>query len=144
MIFNRLSKSALREIVDVRLKEVQERIKDRRITLDVDVEARNWLSERGYDPAFGARPLNRVIQKSLLNPFARLLIDGGVRGGETAKVTVKTLENGETALDIQRNHEPGQIDSDTEFNEVAPIGDEEEILEEEYLKKKKKEEEQGK
>ncbi|CAO3639636.1 unnamed protein product [Cunninghamella blakesleeana] len=142
VIFNRLSKSALREIVDVRLKEVQERIRDRRISLDVNIDARNWLGERGYDPAFGARPLNRVIQKSLLNPFARLLIDGGVRGGETAKVSVKTLENGETILDIERNHEPGDVDNDAEFNQVAPIGDEEEILEDEYLKKKKKDEEQ--
>ncbi|KAI9307449.1 P-loop containing nucleoside triphosphate hydrolase protein [Cunninghamella echinulata] len=129
----------LRQIVDVRLKEVQERIKDRRITLDVDEAARNWLGERGYDPALGARPLNRLIQKTLLNPFARLLIDGSIRSNEVCRVRVKTLDNGETTLDIERNHEPGTLE-ESEYNEVAPVGDEEQVLEDEYLKKKKEEE----
>ncbi|CAO3632057.1 unnamed protein product [Cunninghamella echinulata] len=139
VVFNRLSKSALRQIVDVRLEEVQERIKDRRITLDVDEAARSWLGERGYDPALGARPLNRVIQKSLLNPFARLLIDGSIRSNEVCRVRVKTLDNGETTLDIERNHEPGTLE-ESEYNEIAPVGDEEQVLEDEYLKKKKEEE----
>ncbi|KAI8091128.1 P-loop containing nucleoside triphosphate hydrolase protein [Gilbertella persicaria] len=98
---------ALRDIVDVRIKEVEGRTTDRRIKLDVTLEAREWLGERGYDPAYGARPLNRLIQKKLLNPLARLLIDGGVRTGETAKVTVETLPNGETDLHVQRNHPAG-------------------------------------
>ncbi|KAI8095527.1 P-loop containing nucleoside triphosphate hydrolase protein [Thamnidium elegans] len=127
---------ALRDIVDVRLKEVEERTSDRRISIDVDSTARNWLSERGYDPAYGARPLNRLIQKKLLNPLARLLIDGGVRTGETAKVTVETLPTGETELCIKRNHEPGMAPTEEQNlldKHMAPVGDEEALLEETCL-----------
>ena len=66
-IFNRLSRDSLRGIVDIRLKEVASRLTGRRITLDVDDVAKQWLAEKGYDPAYGARPLNRVIQRSLLS-----------------------------------------------------------------------------
>ncbi|OBZ84115.1 Heat shock protein 78, mitochondrial [Choanephora cucurbitarum] len=131
VIFNRLSKKALRDIVDVRIKEVEERTADRRIKMDISLEARDWLGERGYDPAYGARPLNRLIQKKLLNPLARLLIDGGIRTGETAKVTVETLPNGETDLHVQRNHPAGSKASSEEEKlleeHMAPVGDEEGI-----------------
>lgn len=144
MVFNRLSRPALRDIVDVRLKEVEDRVSDRRIKLDVDMEARDWLGERGYDPAYGARPLNRLIQKKLLNPLARLLIDGGVRTGENAKVRVTKLESGETDLEVVRNHEPG-LANDEQENQVvnmAPVGDEEEVLQEEKESEDKKNNEQ--
>lgn len=144
MVFNRLSRPALRDIVDVRLKEVEDRVSDRRIKLDVDLEARDWLGERGYDPAYGARPLNRLIQKKLLNPLARLLIDGGVRTGENAKVRVTKLESGETDLQVVRNHEPG-LANDEQENQVvnmAPVGDEEEVLQEEKESEDKKNNEQ--
>ncbi|KAI8992194.1 heat shock protein 78, mitochondrial precursor [Mycotypha africana] len=133
VIFNRLSKEALRDIVDVRLKEIEDRTADRRIKIDVDPEAKDWLGERGYEPAYGARPLNRLIQKKLLNPLARLLIDGGVRSGETAKVTVDKLPNGETDLVVQRNHAPGTAVTEEENltkRHMAPVGDEEDLLEE--------------
>ncbi|KAK9681250.1 hypothetical protein K7432_015692 [Basidiobolus ranarum] len=140
VIFNRLSKKALRDIVDVRVKEVEERTADRRIKIDVSMEARDWLGEHGYDPAYGARPLNRLIQKKLLNPLARLLIDGGVRTGETAKVTVETLPNGETELVVVRNHEPGTTATEEQNlveKHMAPVGDEEVVLEDQEEQKKK-------
>lgn len=139
VIFNRLSKAALRDIVDVRIKEVEERTADRRISIDVDMEARDWLGEHGYDPAYGARPLNRLIQKKLLNPLARLLIDGGIRTGETAKVSIKTLPSGEVDLDIKRNHEPGMAPTEEQNlldQHMAPVGDEEVLLEDPDKKKK--------
>lgn len=139
VIFNRLSKAALRDIVDVRIKEVEERTADRRISIDVDMEARDWLGEHGYEPAYGARPLNRLIQKKLLNPLARLLIDGGIRTGETAKVSVKTLPNGEVDLDIKRNHRPGMAPTEEQNlleQHMAPVGDEEALLEDPEKKKK--------
>ena len=138
VIFNRLSKAALRDIVDVRIKEVESRTADRRITIDVDTQARDWLGERGYDPAYGARPLNRLIQKKLLNPLARLLIDGGVRTGETAKVTVEATPTGETELVVKRNHAPGTAateEANLLDNHMAPVGDEEAILEDQERKK---------
>ncbi|KAI7908182.1 P-loop containing nucleoside triphosphate hydrolase protein [Cokeromyces recurvatus] len=141
VIFNRLSKKALRDIVDVRLKEVEERTADRRIQIEVDSEAREWLGERGYDPAYGARPLNRLIQKKLLNPLARQLIDGGIRTGETAKVTVeKVSETGEADLVIRRNHAPGNMMKNEEENilrkHMAPVGDEEQAIQKEENKDK--------
>ncbi|KAJ1924860.1 hypothetical protein IWQ60_004938 [Tieghemiomyces parasiticus] len=87
IVFNRLARSALRDIVDIRLHEVQQRLDERRITLDADEAAKLWLADRGYDPAYGARPLNRVIQKKLLNPMAKALIEGSIRGQETVSVT---------------------------------------------------------
>ncbi|KAG1614164.1 hypothetical protein G6F46_007161 [Rhizopus delemar] len=138
VIFNRLSKEALRDIVDVRIKEVEERTRDRRINIEVSKEARDWLGERGYDPAYGARPLNRLIQKKLLNPLARLLIDGGIRTGETTKVTVEKLPTGETDLIIHRNHEPGTASTEEENitkKHLAPVGDEESAIQEEENKK---------
>ncbi|RKP33419.1 P-loop containing nucleoside triphosphate hydrolase protein [Dimargaris cristalligena] len=87
IVFNRLARSALKDIVEVRLKEVQTRLDERRMTLDVDDAAKLWLANQGYDPAYGARPLNRVIQKKLLNPLAKALIEGSVRNSETVRIT---------------------------------------------------------
>ncbi|KAI8137453.1 P-loop containing nucleoside triphosphate hydrolase protein [Fennellomyces sp. T-0311] len=136
VVFNRLSRTALRDIVDVRLHEVEERVRDRRITIDVDMKARDWLGERGYDPSYGARPLNRLIMKQILNPLARLLIDGGVRTGESAKIRVATLPSGETTLEVQRNHVPGEPANEQQEEQMAPVGDEEEVQRDEYEQKK--------
>ncbi|KAF9166075.1 chaperone ATPase hsp78 [Actinomortierella ambigua] len=88
VVFNRLSHKALRDIVDIRLKEVQGRVEDRRIQIDVSAPAKEWLANKGYDPVYGARPLNRVIQKDVLQPMAKLLIEGKVKVGEKVKVHV--------------------------------------------------------
>lgn len=89
IIFKRLSKEALRDIVDIRLKELQARLDDRRITLEVGDEVKTWLCEKGYDPRYGARPLNRLISKEVGNGLADKIIRGQVKGGEVAKVVVR-------------------------------------------------------
>lgn len=89
ILFRRLSRSALRDIVDIRLKELQQRLDDRRITLDVSDEVKQWLCDRGYDPRFGARPLNRLIAKQIGNGLADKIIRGEVRNGMHAKVTIQ-------------------------------------------------------
>ncbi|KAG9324752.1 hypothetical protein KVV02_005343 [Mortierella alpina] len=89
VVFNRLSHSAIRDIVDVRLREVQARLEDRRITIAADAAAKEWLANRGYSSAYGARPLNRVIQKQLLQPLAKLIIEGKVKVGEQVDITVE-------------------------------------------------------
>ncbi|OBT67802.1 ATP-dependent Clp protease ATP-binding subunit ClpB [Pseudogymnoascus sp. 23342-1-I1] len=89
IIFKRLSHEALREIVDIRLKELQGRLDERRITLEVDDEAKTWLADRGYDPRFGARPLNRLISKEVGNRLADLIIRGQLRKNQVANVKVK-------------------------------------------------------
>ncbi|KAK9447979.1 P-loop containing nucleoside triphosphate hydrolase protein [Limtongia smithiae] len=101
IVFNRLSKAALRQIVDIRLKEVQTRVDERRITISVDEVAKDWLADKGFDPLYGARPLNRLIQKSVLNQLATLLIKGQVLGNETVKVSVV-----DGAIKVLANHEP--------------------------------------
>ncbi|KAJ2451331.1 hypothetical protein GGF42_004283 [Coemansia sp. RSA 2424] len=105
IVFNRLTRQAIRQIVDVRLTEVQAHLDDRRIKLEVSDDAKEWLAERGYDPVYGARPLNRVIHKRLLNPLARCLIDGTIRNADTVSVGIKG-EGPTRELDIVQNHEP--------------------------------------
>jgi len=97
IIFKRLSKDALRDIVDIRLKELQTRLNDRRITMEVSDEIKDWLTEKGYDPRYGARPLNRLIAKEIGNGLADGIIRGRIRGGEVARVVVR--EGGE-GLDV--------------------------------------------
>jgi len=89
VVFNRLSRENLRHILDLRLEEVQARISNRQIKLDVSPEAKEWLSDKGYDRLYGARPLNRLIQKELLKPMSLLFLDGKVLNGDTVGVTVK-------------------------------------------------------
>ncbi|KAL8854645.1 MAG: hypothetical protein Q9221_000680 [Calogaya cf. arnoldii] len=93
IIFQRLNKQALREIVDVRLRELQGRLEDRRILLQVDDSVRDWLSEHGYDPRYGARPLNRLVASQIGNGLADLIIRGRIKTGQAAKVVVLGSED---------------------------------------------------
>ena len=96
IMFRRLSRQALRDIVDVRLSELQSRLDDRRISLKVGVDVRDWLVEHGYDPRYGARPLNRLIASQIGNGLADLLIRGEIKSGELAAVLIR--ESGEDLL----------------------------------------------
>lgn len=101
IVFNRLSKEVLRSIVDIRLKEIQERLNDKRMTLNLTDEAKDWLTERGYDPLYGARPLNRLIHKQILNPMAIQLLRGQLRHEETVNVVIE-----DSKLVVKPNHDP--------------------------------------
>lgn len=96
IIFRRLSREALRDIVDIRLKELQKRLDDRRIVLECPDDVKQWLCDRGYDPRFGARPLNRLIAKEVGNGLADKIIRGEVRSGNTAKVAIREDGSGLT------------------------------------------------
>ena len=95
IVFQRLSRAALRDIVDIRLAgtmdgvEVARRLDDRRITVRADEDVKRWLCEKGYDPRYGARPLNRLISREIGNGLADRIIMGEVRSGQTAHVRVK-------------------------------------------------------
>lgn len=97
IVFKRLARSAIRDIVDIRLKELQQRLDDRRIILSVPDNVRDWLAERGYDPKFGARPLNRLITNEIGNGLADHIIKGQLKMGETAEVKIRDDKEG---LDI--------------------------------------------
>ena len=96
VFFCRLSKSALRDIVDIRLKELQARLDGRSIVLEVDDDVKDWLADKAHDPRYGARPLNRLIQKKLSNSLADLIIRGEVRSGQGARVRI--AQDGDTLI----------------------------------------------
>ena len=89
VIFDRIRPEAMRAIVDVQLKRVARQVKDSRdIMLEFDDSIRDMLARDGYDPAFGARPLKRLVQKRVLDPLALELIDGRIHDGEILKVNI--------------------------------------------------------
>ena len=87
VIFDRLAREDMDGIVDIQLNLLLKRLAARNIGLSLDVEARHWLANEGYDPVFGARPLKRVIQNALQNVLAEMLLAGDVRDGDTIEVT---------------------------------------------------------
>jgi ATP-dependent Clp protease ATP-binding subunit ClpB len=88
ILFHRLKREHMGAIVDIQFERLQKLLADRKITLILTDQARNWLAERGYDPAYGARPLKRVIQKSLQDPLAEEILAGNIKDGETVDVAV--------------------------------------------------------
>jgi len=87
ILFSRLQRSDMASIVTIQLKRLDALLADRKIVLDLDQAALNWLGEAGYDPVYGARPLKRVIQRSLQNPMAGLLLEGAIKDGDTVHVS---------------------------------------------------------
>src|SRR5467141_500270 len=99
LLFNRLSRAHMTDIVTIQLGRLRKLLADRKIDLELDSKALQWLANRGYDPVYGARPLKRVIQRSLQNPLATLILESQVKEGDTVKVTV---EGGELVVGGQR------------------------------------------
>ena len=87
IIFDRLNRADMDGIVTIQLRRLEKRLAARKITLDLDAEARAWLADEGYDPVFGARPLKRVIQRHLQDPLAEMILAGDVLDGATIKIT---------------------------------------------------------
>ncbi len=89
VFFKRLGRGEIDHIVDIQMERLEGLLKDRKMKLELSLDARNWLAARGYDPVYGARPLKRVIQKELQDPLARLLLEGRIHDGETIKIGVE-------------------------------------------------------
>ncbi|MEP2028710.1 MAG: ATP-dependent chaperone ClpB [Paracoccaceae bacterium] len=87
IIFDRLNREDMDQIVTIQLSQLAKRLVGRKITLDLDQLAHKWLADEGYDPVFGARPLKRVIQRALQNPLAEMLLAGDILDGSTVDVT---------------------------------------------------------
>ena len=87
ILFHRLRRQDMGKIVEIQLKRLEKLLAERKITLDLDKDALDWLAAKGYDPAYGARPLKRVIQKELQDPLAEKILLGEIRDGSTVKVT---------------------------------------------------------
>ncbi|PRD40931.1 ATP-dependent chaperone ClpB [Phyllobacterium phragmitis] len=87
ILFHRLKRNEMGAIVDIQLQRLQSLLTDRKIQIEIDDEARNWLAQRGYDPAYGARPLKRVIQRQVQDPLAERILLGDILDGSTVKIT---------------------------------------------------------
>jgi ATP-dependent Clp protease ATP-binding subunit ClpB len=86
ILFHRLKRSEMGRIVDIQLRHLESLLAERKIALDMDENARNWLADKGYDPAYGARPLKRVIQKFVQDPLAEKILAGDILDGSTVRV----------------------------------------------------------
>ena len=124
VIFNRLTRREIRKIVDLRLSEVQRRLveNDRNVTISCTEEVKDYLGESGYSPAYGARPLGRIIEREVLNRMAILILRGSIRDGEVARVVMV-----DGRISVLPNHELPDADEDDEdmidSDEVSTDGD---------------------
>jgi ATP-dependent Clp protease ATP-binding subunit ClpB len=87
ILFHRLRRDEMGAIVDIQLRRLTSLLSDRKVTLDLQADARTWLANKGYDPAYGARPLKRVIQKEVQDRLAEMILGGEVPDGSTVHVT---------------------------------------------------------
>jgi ATP-dependent Clp protease ATP-binding subunit ClpB len=89
ILFHRLQKSEMGRIVEIQFARLTGLLEDRKITLTLDAAARDWLAAKGWDPAYGARPLKRVIQRSLQDPLAEMILAGEVKEGDNVAISTK-------------------------------------------------------
>ena len=108
LLFTRLARESMKGIVDIQLGRLRKMLADRDIKLALDDSALAWLAETGYDPVYGARPLKRVIQRSLQNPLANRILEGRIKDGDVVIVSAKdgalvidgeTAANGDVAIE---------------------------------------------
>jgi ATP-dependent Clp protease ATP-binding subunit ClpA len=121
VIFNRLTRKEIRRIVDVRILEIQKRLADngRKVYIDVSDEAKDYLGNPGYSPAYGARPLARLIEKEVLNKLAILILRGNIRDGENARVEVI-----DGRIVVLSNHSDSENGMDAEMEDSDDAADE--------------------
>jgi ATP-dependent Clp protease ATP-binding subunit ClpB len=92
VVFHRLSRENLKQIVDIQVATLAKRVEERGITIDLTDEARELLGDLGFDPTYGARPLKRVIQKNLIDALALKLLESEFSDGDVVKVDAKDGE----------------------------------------------------
>ncbi|KAI9167407.1 Heat shock protein hsp98 [Paramyrothecium foliicola] len=121
VIFNRLTRREIRKIVDLRVGEIQKRLEDngRKIHIDVSEEAKDYLGASGYSPAYGARPLARLIEKEVLNKLAILILRNNIRDGEIARVE---LIDGR--ITVLANHPDSEMGEDLDMDDEEDAYDE--------------------
>jgi ATP-dependent Clp protease ATP-binding subunit ClpB len=91
ILFHRLQKNEMGRIVEIQFTRLQKLLDERKITLTLDPSARDWLADKGWDPAYGARPLKRVIQRSIQDPLAEQILSGTVHDGQPVVVAAGPL-----------------------------------------------------
>jgi ATP-dependent Clp protease ATP-binding subunit ClpB len=86
VVFDALGRDEIAQIVDIQLRGLRDRLADRHLTLELTDAARAWLAQEGYDPAFGARPLKRLLQRAIQDPLAIQLLSGDIKDGDTVRI----------------------------------------------------------
>jgi ATP-dependent Clp protease ATP-binding subunit ClpB len=109
ILFHRLRREHMGRIVDIQMTRLAKLLEERKIMVVLEPKARDWLAQKGYDPAYGARPLKRAIQRQLENPLARRLLEGEFGDGDTIRVDA---QNGELVFARVAEREPALV-SDT-------------------------------
>jgi ATP-dependent Clp protease ATP-binding subunit ClpB len=89
ILFHRLRREDMSAIVDIQFRRLEKLLEDRKINLILEPRARTWLGDKGYDPAYGGRPLKRVIQKNVQDPLAEMILAGEVADGETVTLSAE-------------------------------------------------------
>src|SRR5699024_871303 len=115
VMFEALDREQLSSIVALQVEEVADRLRERRITLDVDESATRWLAAEGFDPLYGARPLKRLVQKEIGDGLARLILRGEVQDGQ--RVPVRTAADG---LALEVDPRDARTDGDVGPDSPAP------------------------
>jgi ATP-dependent Clp protease ATP-binding subunit ClpB len=87
ILFQRLQKNEMGRIVDIQFARLRKLLDERKIELSLDAKGRTWLADKGWDPAYGARPLKRAIQRYVQDPLAEMVLAGDVSDGSTVKVS---------------------------------------------------------
>lgn len=100
LIFAALGRNEISDILDLLMNDLQGRLKDRHITIKVDAQAKSWLLERGYDPAFGARPLRRTIQQTVGDKLATMILDGSIPDGSTVEISATSTADEELSFTV--------------------------------------------
>jgi ATP-dependent Clp protease ATP-binding subunit ClpC len=99
IVFKPLTKEHMKQIVEIMIKKLGSRLKDKKIELVITEQAKEYLAERGHDPIFGARPLRRLIEREIETPLAKLIIAGEVKEGQTVRVDYR---GGELKLEVAK------------------------------------------
>ncbi|MBS0471928.1 MAG: ATP-dependent chaperone ClpB [Proteobacteria bacterium] len=110
ILFHRLSRANMDRIVDIQIGRLDRLLAERKIEIELDKKATEWLANAGYDPVYGARPLKRVIQRRLQDPLAQMLLEGKILDG--AQVKVSTGKNGLTIDGIEFASSDDDLDAD--------------------------------
>jgi ATP-dependent Clp protease ATP-binding subunit ClpB len=97
VVFHALTQEELIKIVDIQIRRLSERLKDRHITIELTDAAKKYLAESGYDPVYGARPLKRAISREIETPLAKAIVSGDIMLGKVVKIGISHGKKGEAS-----------------------------------------------
>jgi ATP-dependent Clp protease ATP-binding subunit ClpA len=120
MTFNKLSKDSMTKIVNKFVDELRAQVKEKSIKIKLDTESISWLITNGFDPKMGARPLQRVIDKEIKRPLAKLMLFGSLKNGGTVSITIK--DNAVLLLDTPKEMKTPLLTVDTTTSLVSIDG----------------------